>query len=64
LPLLRKAAAALPGNAIVLYHLAVALKDTGNPDEARDLLQKIVGSGAVFDDQNAAKQLLEQLQRG
>jgi putative PEP-CTERM system TPR-repeat lipoprotein len=64
LPFLRKAAAALPSNAIVLYHLAVALKDTGNPAEARDILQKVVGSGAAFDDQNAAKQLLEQLQRG
>ena len=61
LRLLRIAQTALPSNAEVLYHLAVALKDTGDTAEARKLLQKAVGSNAAFDDENAAKQLLEQL---
>jgi Flp pilus assembly protein TadD len=64
LRLLRVAQAAMPSNAAVLYHLAVAFKDTGDTAEARNILQKVVGSGATFDDQNAAKQLLEQLPHG
>jgi putative PEP-CTERM system TPR-repeat lipoprotein len=64
LPLLRQAAEALPSNATVLYHLAVALKDTGDIDTARTVLNRLVGSGTSFDDENAAKELLQQLQRG
>jgi cellulose synthase operon protein C len=61
---LRVAVAGLKDNATVLYHMAVALKDTGDTKGARDILEKVVASGATFDDQDAAKQLLAELQRG
>ena len=61
---LRVAQAGLSNNAVVLYHLAVALKETGDTKTARAILEKVVGSGASFDDENAAKQLLQELQRG
>jgi cellulose synthase operon protein C len=64
LRLLRRAQAGMPNYAVVLYHLAVALKDTGDTSEARDILKKVVDSGAAFADQNAAKELLQELQRG
>jgi hypothetical protein len=43
------------------YHLAVALKDTGRPAEAVDVLRPIVGSPEVFDDRPAAQSLLTEL---
>jgi Flp pilus assembly protein TadD len=61
---MRIAQAGLPNNAVVLYHLAVALKDTGDTKNAREVLQKVIGSGAAFGDEDAAKQLLQELQRG
>ena len=45
------------------YHLAVALKDSGQKDEAVKLLQAIVPSGAPFDGQNEARLLLADLTR-
>ena len=64
LRVLRIASAGLPSNATVLYHLAVALNDTGDTANARTILQKLIGSGVVFDDESAAKQLLQELQPG
>ncbi len=64
LRLIRRAQAAMPNYVVVLYHLAVALKDTGDTSEARDILKKVVDSGAAFADQNAARELLQELQRG
>jgi len=41
----------------------MALNATGQKNEARTLLEKLVASGAPFDDQANAQQLLTTLQR-
>ena len=64
LPYLREAGAALPQNASVQYHLAVALDATGSKDEARTLLEKVMKSEGSFDDKADAQRLLDTLQRG
>ena len=61
LPLLQQATAQRPDNPTIKYHLAVALKDTGQGAEAVKVLQPIVSSPQPFDDKDTARKLLAQL---
>jgi predicted Zn-dependent protease len=61
---LRRAGAALPDDASIQYHLAVALRAAGDKDEARALLEQAVKTPAPFDGKDEARRLLEELQRG
>lgn len=60
LALLQQASTQRPADQTVKYHLAVALKDNGQKDDAVKLLQPLV-AGADFDDKAAARKLLEDL---
>lgn len=60
LALLRQAAAALRDPAVV-YHLAVALKATGQRDEAARLLAALLDTPAKFDERDAALKLQAEL---
>ena len=63
LVLLREAAAAMPDNAEVQYHLAAALVAKGQADEARALLKKAL-NGKLPDDKKAeAQKLLQRIDR-
>ncbi len=61
LSLLSQASAQRPDDASVKYHLAVALKDNGKPEDATKILQAIVANPADFDDKPAARKLLTEL---
>jgi putative PEP-CTERM system TPR-repeat lipoprotein len=63
LTLLRQAAVQLGDIPTVRYHLAVALKDTGHPDEAIALLRPIVQGPVNFDEKQEAARLLDELAR-
>ena len=63
-PLLRQAAAQSGSDPRVLYHFAVALKDTGQKDEAVKLLNVVVANKAQFDEKNEAQKLLDELNKG
>ena len=60
--LLRQAAARLPNDPGVHYHLAVALNDTGQHQQAGALLNAILAQKVSFSEQDAARQLQQQLQ--
>lgn len=64
LALLRQAAAGLPREPTIAYHLAVALKNTDHRDEAIKVLRPIVQGLLDFDDRPAAAKLLEELAPG
>ena len=64
LPYLQRAGTALPKDAAIQYHLAVALKDTGENGQARELLQQVLKTNAMFEGKDDAQKLLEQLQHG
>jgi putative PEP-CTERM system TPR-repeat lipoprotein len=64
LPLLREAARALPNNMAIQYHLGVALKQTGQKDEAISVLRPIVLGPQQFDDKPEAKRVLDSLTSG
>jgi putative PEP-CTERM system TPR-repeat lipoprotein len=61
LTLLRQAAGQMGGVPTVQYHLAVALNDTGQPQEALALLQPVVQGPANFDEKPDAAHLLDEL---
>ena len=61
---LKRAGAALPQDAAIQYHLAVALKASGDKDQARVLLEQALKGTAAFDGKDDAQRLLEELQRG
>ena len=63
LTLLRQAAVQLGDIPTVRYHLAVALKDTGRPDDAIALLQPIVQGPVSFEEKQDAARLLDELSR-
>ena len=48
----------------IQYHFAVALKDTGQRDEAVKLLRQVVASPAQFDEKAAAERLLSEMSKG
>jgi putative PEP-CTERM system TPR-repeat lipoprotein len=53
-----------PGAPQIKYHLAVALQRAGHNDDARHLLETLLGSDAAFKDRADAEKLLAQLKRG
>ena len=59
--LLRQAAAQLANTPAVQYHLAVALKDTGQPQDALAVLRPIVQGAANFEEKPDATRLLDEL---
>ena len=61
LPLLQQASTQRPTDATLKYHLAVALKDSGQKDDSMKLLQPLVAGSEPFDDKPAARKLLEDL---
>ncbi|HUZ74246.1 MAG TPA: XrtA/PEP-CTERM system TPR-repeat protein PrsT [Stellaceae bacterium] len=62
LPLLKSAGAALPGDMSVQYHLAVALEVTGDTQQARSLLERVIASRDTFDGKDDAERRLGALQ--
>jgi putative PEP-CTERM system TPR-repeat lipoprotein len=60
LPLLQQAAAGKPAQSI-LYHEAVALAATAQPDAARAALDRALGDPRAFDDRTTAEQLRKKL---
>ena len=63
LPLLRQAARELPAEPTVQYHLAVALSETGNRDEAVTVLRPLLAATVTFDEKDDAARLMEKLGR-
>ncbi|HEX4259553.1 MAG TPA: XrtA/PEP-CTERM system TPR-repeat protein PrsT [Acetobacteraceae bacterium] len=63
LPLLRQANDELPTDPSIAFHLAVALKDTGQRDAAVSLLHKLVADKAAFQEKAQAQQLLSTLSK-
>ncbi len=61
LGLLRRAAAGLPGNPDVAYHLAWALTEDGQTDPAREILEKILVDRRTFSERKDAEALARRL---
>lgn len=59
--LLTQAARNLTTDAAIFYHLAVALKESGQKDKAVELLTQLVNFQGAFEDKPAARKLLEEL---
>ena len=59
--LLQQASAQRPQDKSVKFHLATALKDVGQTEEATKLLQALVDDPAEFDDKAAAREALGKL---
>ncbi len=59
--LLNQAAQQLNSDPTVMYHFAVALNGVGQKDRAVEVLTRIVGARAEFDEKPAARKLLEEL---
>ncbi len=64
LPFLEQAAASLPEDMEVQYHLAAALQASGATARAKTLLQQIVDSKEPFSDRDDAARRLDALSRG
>ncbi len=62
--LLRQARGAGAADPRILYHYAVALKDTGNRDEAKKQLQAVVENRSQFKEKAAAQKLLDDMAKG
>ncbi len=62
-PLLRQAAAQGGSDPRILYHYGVALKDTGQRDEAIKALNAAVANNAQFAERDQAQQLLDELNK-
>ena len=62
--LLRQASAEAASDPRVLYHFAVALKNTGKKDQAIKVLTEVVANKAQFKEKADAEQLLESLKKG
>jgi predicted Zn-dependent protease len=62
--LLRQASAEAANDPRVQYHYAVALKDTGNKEEAIKRLTVVVGAKGEFKEKAEAQQLLDALNKG
>ena len=61
LNLLRVAASGLPNDPSVQYHYAVALKDAGQPQQAKPILTALAQRAQPFAEQQQARQLLQTL---
>jgi predicted Zn-dependent protease len=62
--LLRQASGENTNDPRILYHYAVALKDTGNKDEAKKQLETVVGNKAEFKEKVEAQKLLDDMAKG
>lgn len=63
-PLLRQAALQRPTDKSIKFHLATALKATGKPDEAKQIVEAILNEPGEFDDRGQARSLLDQIEAG
>ena len=63
LALLRQAAGQMIGDPTVNYHLALALNQTGHPQDAMGILRGILGGLLDFDERPAAQRLYDQLSK-
>jgi Flp pilus assembly protein TadD len=61
--LLKDAAANSANQPQIRYHYAVALKNTGQRDEARRILEELTASNVTFDNIADARKLLDDLKR-
>lgn len=61
LGLLQQAVTQRPNDPTLKYHLAVAMKDTGQKDKAVELLKTITAAPESFDDKANARKLLDDL---
>jgi putative PEP-CTERM system TPR-repeat lipoprotein len=62
--LLRQASSDGTSDPRILYHYAVALKDTGNKDEAKKQLETVVANKADFKEKVEAQKLLDDMAKG
>lgn len=62
--LLRQASGDGASDPRILYHFAVALKDTGNKDEAKKQLETVVANKANFKEKVEAQKLLDDMAKG
>ena len=62
--LLRQASSDGTSDPRILYHYAVALKDTGNKDEAKKQLETVVANKADFKEKGEAQKLLDDMAKG
>ncbi|HEX4365324.1 MAG TPA: XrtA/PEP-CTERM system TPR-repeat protein PrsT [Rhodopila sp.] len=62
--LLRQASSDGTSDPRILYHYAVALKDTGNKDEAKKQLETVVANKAQFKEKVEAQKLLDDMAKG
>jgi predicted Zn-dependent protease len=62
--LLRQASGEGTSDPRILYHYAVALKDTGNKDEAKKQLETVVANKADFKEKVEAQKLLDDMAKG
>ena len=62
--LLRQASAGGASDPRIRYHYAVALKDTGDSDEAKRQLETVVGNKASFKEKVDAQRLLDDMAKG
>ncbi len=63
-PLLRQASAQIADDPRILYHYAVALKDTGQREAAIKLLNAVVANKGEFGEKAEAQKLLSELTKG
>jgi putative PEP-CTERM system TPR-repeat lipoprotein len=61
---LRRAGTALPGDLNIQYHLAVALDKSGNKQDARLVLERVLNSSQTFEGRADAERLFTELQKG
>ena len=64
MPLLRQAAAQAGSDPRIMYHFAVALRDTGKREEAITVLNGVVANKAEFTEKIEAQKLLDELNKG
>ena len=62
--LLRQAAGEVSADPRILFHYAVALKDTGERAEARKQLETVVAAKGEFKEKALAQQVLDELSKG
>ena len=60
-PLLRQSTSQRPADPAIKYHLAYALKEIGEKDEALKIIQPVVGGRDDFEEKPLARKLLEEL---
>ncbi len=64
LPLLDRAAREMPNDPAIRFHLAYALKASGDRGKARDVLESVLKTNDVFDERDEAKKMFDSLKGG